>query len=371
MNVPLLDLKRQYASLARELETALLEAARSTRYIGGPAVEAFERQIADAVGARYALGVSSGTDALLVSLMALSLEPGDEVITTAYSFFATAGAIVRVGAKPVFVDIELDTYNLDLEAVAEAVTNRTRAVMPVHLYGECCNLQALASIASDHELHVIEDAAQAIGASFRGEFAGTVGDLGCYSFFPSKNLGAMGDGGMVVTDQDDLADIVSRLRVHGAKPKYFHEIIGGNFRLDPLQATVLGVKLPHLASWSEMRRRHAGRYRELFAAAPHVPDDFVLPRDLSGGHVYNQFVVRHPLRDRLMSHLQDRGIGCAVYYPRPFHLQGCFKHLGYRSGDFPNAERAAAETLALPVFPELTRAEQDDVVAAVDEFFSL
>ncbi len=370
MPVPLLDLSRQYAAIQTELEAALLAAAREGHYINGPAVAAFERQLAEYVGAAHAVGVSSGTDALLACLMALEIGPGDEVITSPYSFFATAGAVARLGARPVFVDIEPATYNLDPARVAAAATERTKAIIPVHLFGQCADLDPLLELAAARGWAVIEDAAQAIGASYRGRFAGTLGLAGCLSFFPSKNLGALGDAGAIVTNDEAFAERLRRLRVHGSKPKYYHALIGGNFRLDTLQAAALSVKLPCLDDWTAARRRHAARYRELFAARGLSPQPLGLPEARWERHIYNQFVIRTSRRDELQKFLTARGIGCEVYYPRPFHLQECFKNLGYRAGDFPQSEAASRETLALPVFPELTSAEQDEVVAAVAEFFA-
>src|SRR5262249_54554076 len=308
------------------------------------------------------------TDALLVALMAIGTGPGDEVITTAYSFFATAGVISRLGARPVFVDIDPKIFNLDSRVVGQKITSRTKAIMPVHLFGQCAGTDPILEIAKEKGITVIEDAAQAIGAhDDKGRQAGTMGDLGCFSFFPSKNLGAFGDGGMVISNNERLADIVKVLRVHGGKPKYYHRIVGGNFRLDALQAAILRVKLKHLTRWTEMRRNNATRYRSLFEEkgllkCVSVPED-------SAGHIYNQFVARFPDRDRLQRFLREKGVETEVYYPIPLHLQECFSDLGYRSGDFPNAEAAARDSLALPVYPELTEEQQRYVVEQIREFY--
>jgi dTDP-4-amino-4,6-dideoxygalactose transaminase len=366
--VPLLDLKAQYRTIRDDVRAAIDRVCDAQEFILGRVVADFESAIVSMVGARHAIGVSSGTDALLVALMALEIGDGDEVITTPYSFFATAGVIARLGATPVFVDIDPATYNLDVHAVADRISSRTRAIMPVHLFGCCAEMDPLLAVAAARGIHVVEDAAQALGAhDRRGRAAGTIGQIGCFSFFPSKNLGAFGDGGMVVTNDDGLAEAVRIRRVHGAKPKYHHAVVGGNFRLDALQAAVLEVKLRHLPDWARARRDHADTYRRLFEDAG-LQGRVTLPRDESG-HVYNQFVVRVPERDRLQAHLRARQIGTEVYYPVPLHLQACFADLGLRAGDFVHAEAAARETLALPVYPELTTAQQHYVVTAVADFF--
>lgn len=367
MKLPLLDLKAQYDSIREEIEEAVLRVCASQRFILGPEVAELEKEIAARTGARFAVGVSSGTDALLVSLMALGIGPGHEVITTAYSFFASAGVIARLGARPVFVDIDPDTFNMDPEAVEARVTERTRAIMPVHLFGRSMDLDPLLELAGKAGAAVVEDAAQSFGATdARGRAAGTVGAVGCFSFYPSKNLGAFGDGGMVVTGDEELAARIRMLRVHGEAPKYHHRLIGGNFRLDSLQAAVLRVKLRHIDEWTEARRRAARRYRELLGeAAP--AEGLVLPPDCPG-HVYNQFVIRSPERDRLQAFLGDRGVGTEIYYPLPLHLQECFESLGYRGGDFPRAEAAARSSLALPIYPEITLPQQQYICGQIQGF---
>lgn len=328
----------------------------------GPEVEAFEHEVASVVDVRHAIGVSSGTDALVAALMALGIGPGDEVVTSTFSFFATAGSIARVGATPVLVDIDPDTFNIDVVAATRACTARTRALMPVHLFGQSADMSAVLALADEYHLKVIEDAAQAIGASDHGGKVGAIGNLGCFSFFPSKNLGAFGDAGLVTTNDDAMARTVRLLRNHGMEPKYFHKMIGGNFRIDALQAAILRVKLPHLAGWTSARRANAARYRQLFADAG-LTDTVVLPGERADRfHIYNQFVVRVPDRDGLKRHLDGAGVGTEIYYPVPFNRQECFAYLGYRPEDFPHAEKAAAEVLALPIYPELTAEQQAYVV---------
>jgi dTDP-4-amino-4,6-dideoxygalactose transaminase len=366
--IPLLDLKAQYSAIRSEIGQAIERVVDSQHFILGPEVEALEKEIASFCHARFAVGVSSGTDALLVALMAIGIGPGDEVITTTYSFFATAGVISRLGARPVFVDIDPKTFNLDSTAVGQKITSRTKAIMPVHLFGQCAAMDPIMEVVKGKSIHVIEDAAQAIGAKDDKERqAGTIGHIGCFSFFPSKNLGAFGDGGMVVTNDEKLAEIVKVLRVHGSKPKYYHRIVGGNFRLDALQAAVLRVKLKHLNRWTEMRRNNAKRYRSLFEEMG-LLEGVSLPED-SAGHIYNQFVARFPDRDRLQRFLREKGVETEVYYPVPLHLQDCFGDLGYPSGDFPNAEAAASDSLALPAYPELTEDQQRYVVEKIREFY--
>jgi dTDP-4-amino-4,6-dideoxygalactose transaminase len=365
--VPLLDLEAQYRPLRDDILAAIARVCDSHRFIMGPDVEALERELATALQAGDAIAVSSGTDALLAVLMALGIGPGDEVITSTYSFFATAGSIVRVGATPVLVDIDPTTCNLDPAAVHAAMTSRTRAIMPVHLYGLCADMDPILAGAAQAGVPVIEDACQAIGATYHGRQAGSMGTVGCFSFFPSKNLGAFGDAGLVTTRDPQLAHEIRLLRNHGAEPRYFHKRIGGNFRMDSVQAAVLRVKLPHLARWTAMRRENAARYEALFAAAGLV-DRVALPITPSAcGHIFNQFVVRVPDRDRVRAFMTERGIGTEIYYPVPFHLQECFASLGYARGDFPQAEAAADTTLALPIYGELTAGQQEAVVAAMHD----
>jgi dTDP-4-amino-4,6-dideoxygalactose transaminase len=364
-SVPLLDLQAQYRPIREEVLAAIARVCDSQRFIMGPEVDGVERELAAMLGARAAIGVSSGTDALLAAMMALDIGAGDEVVTTSYSFFATAGCVSRLGARPVFVDIDPCTYNLSAAAVAAALTPRTKAIVPVHLYGCSAAMDQVMAVADRAHVPVIEDAAQALGSRFQGQAVGTFGAFGCFSFFPSKNLGAFGDGGLVTTNDDALAHRVRLIRNHGAEPKYLHKFVGANFRLDALQAAVLRVKLPHLAAWTDARRRNAGRYRELFAPLV-VTGRVELPIEPPGcHHIYNQFVIRLPDRDRVKAALDARRVGTEIYYPVPFHLQECFGALGYRRGDFPAAEAAAAHTLALPIYGELTEEQQRYVVDSI------
>jgi dTDP-4-amino-4,6-dideoxygalactose transaminase len=368
VKVPLLDLKGQYATIRQEIAVALDRVLASQHFILGPEVEAFEREIAAFIGVRHAIGVSSGTDALLVALMALGVGPGDEVLTTPFSFFATAGVIARLGARPVFADVDNDSLNLDPAAVRAALTPRTRAIVPVDLYGRCADMAAINTIAVAAGVPVIEDAAQAIGATDdAGRQAGTTSLGACFSFFPTKNLGAFGDAGLVTSNDDAFSASVHLLRVHGGERRYYHRRVGGNFRIDALQAAVLRVKLQHLPAWTEARRHNAARYRALFAAAG-LDDVVRVPHDVPG-HIYHQFVIRAKRRDELREHLSASGIGSEVYYPLPLHLQECFAGLGYRPGDLPAAEAAAAEVLALPIFPELLEEQLAYVVATVRSFY--
>ncbi len=380
MKVPLLDLKAQYATIRDEMREAVDRVLEAQQFIMGPEVAALEKAVADYVGARHGIGMSSGTDALLAALMALDVGPGDRVITPAYSFFATAGVIARLHAVPVLVDIDPASYNLSPTSLEEvwgrlerSVKPRVKAIVPVHLYGQCADMARILEGAGRIGVPVIEDAAQSIGTIYRdGRFAGTLGAMGCFSFFPSKNLGGIGDGGMVVTSDDGLAERLRLLRNHGAKPKYYHKIVGGNFRLDTIQAAALLVKLRHLDAWHEARQKHADLYRELFRQAG-LGGTVGLPAvvDATPGvrsHIYNQFVIRSPKRDALREFLTAQGIGTEIYYPVPFHLQECFRDLGHKAGDFPESERAARETLALPVYPELTPEQQAYVVERVAAF---
>lgn len=368
MKVPLLDLQAQWATVQDEVRPALERVCASQRFVMGPEVEGLEHEIAALCGVGHGVGVSSGSDALLVSLMALGVGPGDEVITTAFSFFATVGAIARLGARPVFVDIDPATFNLDARAVVAALGPKTAAVLPVHLFGRVADLDPLLEAVAAAGVPVIEDAAQAIGAVRPdGRRAGSLGRGGCFSFFPSKNLGAFGDGGMVVTDDPAFAARIRLLRQHGSHPKYYHAFIGGNFRLDAIQAAVLRVKLKRLPDWTRARRRNAAGYHERLAAAG-LLDVVQTPEDVPG-HVYNQYVVRVPDRDALRAHLEAAGIGTEIYYPVPLPHQACFEALGHRPGDFPAAEAAAREVLALPIYPELSSDQQDFVVSAIRAFY--
>jgi dTDP-4-amino-4,6-dideoxygalactose transaminase len=368
MPVPLLDLTRQYRELRPEMRQAIDRVCDSQRFILGPEVESFEREAAALLGVEHAVGCSSGTDALLVALMALDIGPGDEVVLPTFSFFATAGVVHRLGARPVFVDVDPVDYCIDPARLSDAIGQRTRAVMPVHLFGQSADTAAVVEAAG--ELPVIEDCAQSWGASFNGRPTGSIGLMGAFSFFPSKNLGGFGDGGLITTREAELAQKLRELRMHGQSGTYLHPRVGGNFRLDALQAAVLRVKLPHVAGWIEGRRANAARYPELFAEAG-LDGVVGLPATVEGrGHTFNQFVVRVPRRDELRAFLGERGIGNAVYYPLPLHLQTCFASLGGREGDCPVAEQASREVLALPVFPELTADEQREVVDTVAEFYS-
>jgi dTDP-4-amino-4,6-dideoxygalactose transaminase len=363
VQIPLLDLKAQYEPIRDEIRAALDRVLESQHFILGPEVAALEREVAAYSQCKFGIGVSSGTDALLVALMAIELKPGDEVITSPYTFFATAGAISRLGGTPIFVDIEPGTFNIDAMKIESKISSRTRAIIPVHLFGRMANMDALMNIASTHGLHVIEDAAQAIGSEYHGRRAGSIGQLGCFSFYPTKNLGGFGDGGMVTTNDAALAERVRMLRVHGYRSKYHNAIVGGNFRLDEIQAAILRVKLRHLDQWTEGRRQNAALYREL------LPSDVSLPPDdLQGRHIYNQFVIRYGDRDGLMKRLNERGIGSEIYYPVPLHLQDCFKSLGGKAGNFPQSESASRETLALPIYSELTRDAVSYVARTIRDF---
>jgi len=369
MNVPLLDLKQQHAALREELRAATDRIIDSQQFVLGEEVRLLEEEIARYSQVKHAAGCASGSDALLLALMALDIKAGDEVITTPFSFFATASSIARVGARPVFVDIEPRTYNLDPSLVEAAITERTRAIIPVHLYGQCAEMDALLEVAARHELPVIEDAAQAIGAEDAGRCAGSMGAIGCFSFYPTKNLGGAGDGGMLTTNDDSLAARLRRLRVHGGATEYIHREIGINSRLDALQAAILRVKLPHLNSWSQGRRERAQTYSLLLTKA-YLAFDLRAPfiRE-NARHIFHQFVVRVPEhRDALIEHLKAHGVGVKIYYPVPLHLQECFEYLGYREGALPLAERAARETLALPIYPELRLEQQQYVVDVLKRF---
>ena len=393
MNVPLLDLKAQYLSIKPKIDAVIAEVCESQKFILGPQVKALEEAIAKHCNCAHAVGVSSGTDALLISLMAEGVGPGDEVITTAYSFFATAGCIARLGARPVFVDIDPATYNIDAARIEERCSNRTKAILPVHLYGQMADMDPIMDIAKRHNLVVVEDAAQAIGSEHKGRRAGSIGHYGCFSFFPSKNLGAFGDGGMVVTNDPERAEKLRVLRAHGSKPKYYHKLVGGNFRLDTLQAAIVLAKLKHLDNWTGRRQSNARRYDALFEALGLVAPDLVrLPRVASGTtapggvqqdqwfpgepstwgaasvrHAFTQYVIRVPRRSELQAFLKAKGIGTEVFYP--LHLQECFAQLESSPDGFPESEKAANEALALPIYPELSDKQAAHVVDCIADFF--
>ena len=366
--VPLLDLQAQYRPLRADILAAIERVCDSQRFIMGPEITALEQEMAAMLGVRHAVAVSSGTDALLLALMALGITAGDEVVTPTYSFFATAGAVARLGATPVLVDVEDATFNMDPAKLSDAITPRTRAIIPVHLFGQSAEMQPILDVASKWGIPVVEDAAQAIGASYRSQPVGGLGAFGCFSFFPSKNLGAFGDAGLLTTNDEALAKKSRLLRTHGMEPRYYHHLVGANFRMDALQAAILRVKAPHLAGWTERRRANADRYRTLFRDAG-LLDRITLPVEAPDRrHIYNQFVIRTADRDGLKKHLDASGIGTEIYYPVPFHQQPCFAYLGHRTGDFPTAERAAQDSLAIPIYSELTLSQQQTVVEAVAAF---
>ncbi|NWG27637.1 MAG: DegT/DnrJ/EryC1/StrS family aminotransferase [Ignavibacteriaceae bacterium] len=391
MKVPLLDLKPQYHSLKKELDEAILRVAESQYFILGPEVEKMEKEFCDYLKCKHAIGVSSGTDALLLALMAIDIKPGDEVIVPTYSFFATAGVVSRLNAVLVLTDIDPVTFNIDPEDVKKKITSKTRAIIPVHLYGQSADLEPIMKIAREKNIFVIEDAAQAIGTEYKdGKCVGTIGDIGCFSFFPSKNLGGYGDGGLVTTNNDELAYMLRIKRVHGGEQKYYHKVIGGNFRIDALQAAVLRVKLPHLDKWSEKRRENAEYYNKLFKEAGLAEEPgkikfdeknkVLLPKavyksairnpksEIRNYHIYNQYVIRVQKRDELKKFLTENEIGNEIYYPVPFHMQQCFANLNHKKGDFPEAEKASETSLAIPVYPELSKEQQEFVVQKIKEF---
>ncbi|PAW86335.1 MAG: glutamine--scyllo-inositol aminotransferase [Pedosphaera sp. Tous-C6FEB] len=372
MAVPLFDTKIQNNALSADLQAAFARVLTSGQFILGPEVQNFERQCAEYLGVKHALGISSGTDAILLALMALDIGPGDEVICPSFTFFATAGCVARTGAKPVFCDVRADTFNLDVADAARRITPRTKAILPVHLYGQAAEMESVNILARQHGLKVIEDAAQAVGATQGGKRIGSLGDFGAFSFFPTKNLGAFGDAGLLTTNDDRLAERALLLRNHGAQPKYFHKFVGGNFRLDAVQAALLAVKLPHLDGYAQLRAANAARYTEHFAKLPGVGTRLILPTAQSGnGHIWNQYTLRLPgagRRGALHAWLAARQIGTEIYYPVPLHAQACFAALGQTDADLPVSAQLAEEVLSIPIFPELTQAQQDEVIAAVSEF---
>ncbi len=370
--VPLLDLKRQYEPLRDEILAAVTRVCDSGRWVLGPDCEELERAVAQFTGARHAIACALGSDALLLALMALGVDQGDEVLCPSYTFFATASAISRLGAEPVFVDIEPATFNIDPKKIEPLISPRTKAIIPVHLFGQCAAMDEIGRVAAKHGVPIIEDACQSIGAAYAGRSAGTLGDIGCFSFYPTKNLGGMGDGGLLTTDRDDLAAKLRLLRVHGMEPRYYHQVVGINSRLDSLQAAILNVKLPHLDTWARQRQTNAERYHTLFAECG-LNKIVTLPQTVRAArHVWNQYIIRVPdgQRDALRKHLTAAKIGTEIYYPVPLHEQKCFALLGYQLGSLPETELAARETLALPIFPELTADEQMRVVNSIAEFFN-
>jgi dTDP-4-amino-4,6-dideoxygalactose transaminase len=371
MKVPLLDIKEQNEALRPEIEAALNRVLDTNGFILGAEVVALEQELAAYCGTKHAIGCASGTDALLLALMAFDVGRDDEVITTPYSFFATVSSITRLGAVPIFVDIDPETYNLNVEQIEAKITDKTKAIQPVHLYGQCAEMEKLREISRKYNIPLVEDAAQAIGAEDGGKRAGAMSEIGCFSFYPSKNLGGMGDGGFMTTDDDRLAEKLFALRVHGSRERYYHEWIGLNSRLDGFQGAILRVKLPHLDSWSEKRKANADYYRKLFTDAG-LNEQITLPFERENTrHIYNQFIVRVPeRRDELRTFLTANEIGTDVYYPVSLHLQKCFRYLDYRAGDFPESERASRETLALPIFPELKTKQQEFVVEKIAEFYA-
>ena len=370
--VPLLDLKRQHLPLRDQIEASLMRVCDSGWFVLGPDVNDLEKALAEYCGVRHAVGCASGSDALLLSLMAVDVGPGDEVILPSFTFFATASSVSRLGAKPVFADIDPDTFNIDPTEVRRLISPATKAVLPVHLFGQCADLDAVCQIAEAADIAVMEDAAQAIGAELNGRRAGAMGDIGCFSFYPTKNLGGAGDGGMLTTDSDELAERLRLLRVHGMHSRYYHEVVGINSRLDSFQAAILNIKLPHLDEWTVMRQENAARYHQLFSEAG-LDRTVGLPVTAPGRrHVWNQYVIRVPdqRRDELLEFLGEARIGSGIYYPLGLHEQECFRYLGYERGDLPQTDRAAEEVLALPIFPELAAAEQQFVVDRIATFFN-
>lgn len=376
MNVPLLDLKAQYSTIKKEIEHAIKEVLESQYFILGPKVEELEKNIAAYSEAKFSVGVSSGTDALLVSLMALDIKPGDEIITTPFTFFSTAGVIARLNATPVFVDIDPVTYNIDPQKIESAVTEKTKAIIPVHLFGQCADMDPILKIAKKFSLYIVEDAAQTIGAEYKAKRAGSIGDLGNFSFFPSKNLGGYGDGGMVVTHNENLYEKIKSLRVHGSKPKYYHKIVGGNFRLDAIQAAVLNVKLKYLDQWSQKRRENADFFDRRFKETGlihngHIktPEPVYINNGSKNYHIYNQYTIQAKERNKLREFLKENGIGAEIYYPLPLHLQECFENLGYKENDLPVSEEASKTVLSIPVYPELKNGQKEYIVQKISEYY--